>query len=345
VADLATLVTTAVAAGHCKWAYDAKGTFYKFGSQPAGEVTGDFTAIGPVAPVPGIAGTIAALLVDSGAAVGSLVACKDFLNPFTGTSTDTLYAGLLITDGTTTFAQAIAQIAAYIGGWVFVCPDMASGTTTEFHVDNLPFDDSNSSVVATIPDSEIIDIQKLGNPKGLGEGVPIWSLTWQYEQQRTVQTSGLAATVSLSKRNLYGNEHQQVVAKDASVLTTYPLAQAIVISGDAWAIAVTDMQAGAQNFFTALKTPRDWFKVVVKLTPSLLTPVRMGTTSKYWCPAVKLSWSATDGVLIQPVIGLLHPRFGFATTGAGTHFHTMAISLDLNAKEITYVGWTTYRAG
>jgi hypothetical protein len=321
-------------------------TYMKFGSTPNGQLTQGVAlalhVIGGVAifnkALPAI---VQALITDAGiSTAGSQI--QDLYYPVavpgTFRSTFSDGAGFYLSDNKT-YSQVIAGLLSSFSAWMWF-------NTVEQRIvlGQLPDFDTSGNVYAVLKDSDIFDMRKLGNPKNPGEGIPPWSISVDYMRNETVQASGLATGAALNWRGFVAKQYRTLNKQDASVLTRYPLAQQLLISGSAFNLdgsfpipattAVTNFLTGIWNAF---QLGYDYYSIEARLTPALLQQYTINGGFK-WVPAIMPGF-------LDARLGIRTARYGFTNTGKGTEVTPMAISLDLARRRITYIVRTTYQVG
>lgn len=334
-ASYAALKALVVPAGQVAFFYGdvtTPGIYFKLGSTPVGQVTCDLVKSGGLHDSGGtLVGCITQLMVDSGA----FPFIQNFYNETTyGISS---VCGRYIDDGAT-FLEVLGDLISNVAGWIWYNPLGFLGTNARWVIGQLPKVDTGGVTRAVITDADIIDMARLGNPKTPGAGIPPQSLTFESERNYTVQTSGLAAGANVSWRNFVAREYRTWNKTDTSVLTRYPLAQAVKISARASSALLpgTGSPASLLDFWDALQLGYEYYQVTVRFKPALFQSY-LDAGNFAWVPAAMPSFSTHR-------LGIRTSRFGFLNTGKGTQVAVMNVSLDFQRKRITYVVRTTYQA-
>lgn len=306
------------------------GVYVKLGSTPAGPVTCDSAhATGGFDSTGTLVGCMQQVMVDAG-----FVFTPNFINDLVYGQTSS--CGRYIDDATT-FLTVLGDLVSNYAGWIWYNPLGFLGTNPRWVLGQLPSVDTGGVTRSVITDADIIDMMRLGNPKTPGEGIPPQSLTYESDHNETVQTSGLAGSAVVAWRNYVAREYRTWNKTDISVLTRYPLAQAVTVTARATVANGTGTPSSLLGFWDALQLGYEYYQVIVKFKPALFQAYVDGS-SNYWVPAAMPSFG-THRVAIRT------SRFGFLNTGSGTQVAIMNVALDFQRKRITYIVRTTYQAG
>lgn len=339
----------APAAGHYVAYWDPttnSPTYMKFGSTPNGQLTQGialaYKVIGGVPTTTDLFNEIVDNLVTDAGISTAGAAIKDLYYPVvvpgTFRSTFSGKAGFYLSDNKT-YSEVISGLLSSFSAWMWF--NTVDGRIV---LGQLPDFDTSGNVYAVLKDSDIFDMRKIGNPKNPGEGVPPWSISVDYMRNETVQADGLATGTALDWRGFVAKQYRTLNKQDASVLTRYPLAQQLVVSGSSFnlngsfpipsAVSVTEFR---DRLWNAFQLKYDYYSIEAKLTPALLQAYTING-SFTWVPAIMPGF-------LDARLGIRTARFGFTNTGKGTEVTPMAVSLDLSRRRVTYIVRTTYQVG
>jgi hypothetical protein len=312
-----------------------KGLCVKLGSTPVGQVTASI--VDQFVPGNDLTTLVQRILNAAGQTLEYLDVSYPITVPHTYFGTVEGKYGRYI-DDESTYAEVLGALAQSVAGWLWY------DSTVNFHggwiLQNLPDWDTSGVALAVVPESHIIDMKKLGNPKTPGEGIPPWSINYKYDRNELVQTSGLAAGAAVAWRNFVAQQYRIRNKKDTAVLTRYPLAQEISLEGRGMLMASPDTPATdmLNGYWDALHLGYDYYQITLRLSKQLLAIYSPSGASNGWQPAT-MPW------LFNGRIGVKTSRYGFSNTGNGTMVAPMAVSLDLKGKKVTFIVRTTYQPG
>lgn len=327
-ADQADMEANAPAAGQYRvW---AAGGYFRLGSTPDGEITADVTEGETAADrtagqiyarvierlasnssaalllswarlVTAGGSTADALVTDSGLAIverGSLTGS----DPETLDAAEPSEVGLWVNEETTV-AEACDRIAETPGAWWGV------DRFGSLHIQQLVAP-SVPQPAARLTEHDLLrPLERLAT-NDPGKGLPVYRQVLRWGRHYQVQSSDLAASVTLARRSELSKEWREVVATDSSVVDAHPLSPEVIRD------SLYSTAAGAQaevNRRLALYSPRrDRFEIVVPLTPETLV------------------------LDLGDVVELTHPRYGLE---AGEQFVVLGAEPDAKNGRITLNLW------
>lgn len=271
------------------------GGYIRLGNFSAEQVTVDLTQ-GAAAGNRTVAQVIKALALAAGLSSGEVsaadVAALDTLN--------SAVVGIWIDDATTTFANAMDQIAASLGAWYGFdgAGVLRMGQLTA----------PSGTPVLTLYDYDCQDGIERRPPKD--NGTPVWSVTVNHSKNWTVQTSGLAGSAS-ARAGFVGQERRAANSADASIKTQWQLSDVLIVDG--LLTTASDALGEAARLLALQKVRRDVFDVPVNI--SVLT---------------------NSAVRLMDVISIQLPRFGM---NSGRLFRLIGIALNLSRGTVTFTVW------
>lgn len=334
------LIAASLPTGHWSYAIEGGVTYIRVKTKP----TGEFTIFGcsyASTSDSTLEAIISQLLSDAMVTPTTVVCDGSYPVSPAGSYPVTNLAGvygLTLTDNTT-YANAIA---ALLGGtaWMWLNP-----VSNVWVIGQLPATTTGEAVQCTISDDELLTMTRLGAPKTPGEGIPPWAVNVNYDKLQTVQPSGLAATVSASWTARVARETLSRSATKASVKVVYPLAMSIDVNAGSLSDGVADpssdpvAQLLADQYLDTLNQGWEFFQLTVPLTAKLLRAYPAPAGGSYaWVPATMPSFRGA-------VLGIRTSRFGFASSGVGTHCHVMSAELDLRQNQVSFIVATRFEEG
>lgn len=254
-ASEAALLATAPGAGAYR-AYPTGGLF-RLGSSPVGEVTCD--AVQGLSPVNRTAAALfRSVLLDAGLSSGEISAAD--LTALDTANSATL--GLYVRDETTN-QEILDAITRSVGAW------WASDVTGVIRVQRLE-EPTGTPVLSLVG----ADIEKLERIPLNENGLPIYRATVRGIPNYTVQTSGLAGSVSAARRARLALPFQDGIATDATVQTAYLLAPEFAVETKLSCLGA--VQAEAARLLALYSVKRDRFEVVINADATTLAAIDLG---------------------------------------------------------------------
>lgn len=283
--------TKAPAPGEAK--YYAAGGYIRVGAPPAGAITCDATQGG--GPV-----------FRTSAQIFKLLLARQGFVPNAGdiTALDTAnnsVIGLWAADEMTV-SDACDQVIGSVGAWWGV------DKTGTFRTRQLVT--PSGTPVRSFVQSDLLAPPTRLSVSDPSRGLPIYRQIIQYGQNYTVQTSGLADSVSADRRTFLAEQWRTVKDEDLSVLTLHLLAPEI--TDNSLIVASTAAQAEATRRLTLRKTRRDRLSLVLQLT------------------------NENAVIDLGNVISVAHPRLGLS---AGRLFIVLGVQSDAKAKRLYINCW------
>lgn len=258
-ASQADMETNAPLAGYYRvW---RAGGYFRLGSSPNYQITADVVQ-GASASVRTVAQVIKAIVTGPGGVpVGSVSASDISTLDAANSATVGVWCG-----EETTISEQLDILANTVGAfWGFD----RSGT---FRVQQLLIPAGSPAI--TLTDVDIVAIERTTS-KDADRGLPSWRVKLRHSRYYTVQTSGLAGTLSASRRGEVGQEYREVVAEDASVKTAHAAAVETVI--DTAFTAASDATTEATRRLGMYKVRRDLYEVTVALQEGVGVAVDLGS--------------------------------------------------------------------
>jgi hypothetical protein len=211
------------------------------------------------------------------------------------------------TDAETQFANLFDQVAESAGATWYI------DKTGIFRIAQLLAPSGSPARVFT-KDDLLAPIERIKNAD-LGEGVPVYQTIVRHTKNHLVQTTGLAAAVTPSRRAFLAAEYREAKATDSSVQTKHRLAPQW---GDNSLLTVeADAQAEADRRQTLRGVQRHLYKIVVR-------------------------WDDENAVLdLNSVFELTHIT-GSVTRfylGANSLFRVVGIMPNARARRLEIIGW------
>lgn len=285
--------TNAPAAGTYR-AWPAGG-YFRIGSFSAEQITADVTqgASAAARTVAQVLQTLALAAGLSSAEISSAdIAALDAIN--------SAVVGIWIDDASTTFANAMDQVAASIGAYYGFD---ASGVLRMGRL-TAP----TGTPKATLHDYDILDGIERRAPKD--NGTPAWGVTVCYAKNYTVQTSGLAG--SAAARQAFVSEAVRTSnASDATIKNQWLLSDMLAV--DTLLTAVADADAEAARLLALYKVRRDVFDI-----------------------RVDLSFLTSSGIWMLDVVAVDYPRYDLKT---GRVFRVIGVAPNLSSNKVTLTIW------
>jgi len=197
--------TNAPAAGTFR-AFPAGG-YFRLGSSPAGQVTADATT-GDVANQS--CAQLCRQIVLRRLTPADLIE-QGFIDLDKANNAE---VGIYI-DGEMTVAAALDELCRSVGAWY------GFDNLGKFRIQRLEIPSGNP--IATLTNAEGLTVERLAT-NDAGRGVPAYRVVLDYDQNCTVQTSGLAGSVPVDRRNWLKDPYRSVKSEDLTVLTPHKLA-------------------------------------------------------------------------------------------------------------------------
>lgn len=294
VASGAVLQTTTPAANTyitCK----AEGLF-RLGGDPIGIVTADVTQ-GAAAVARTAAQIIKQLVLDAGVSAGEIsssdVTALDAAN--------SAVVGLFIGDESTSFKEAIDQVAASIGAWY------GFDGTGALRMGRLS--QPGATPVVTLADCDIGDA--IERRPALDAGLPANRVTVNHTRYWTTQPNDVAGSVSAATKAALAQQYRSEVVEDLTVKTQWMLSPEYGVSG--LLTSSSDAAVEAARLLALYKVRRDVFDV----------PVDISILTKY-------------GLKLMDTVALQLNRFGMS---AGKNFRLIGIRVELDKARAILTVW------
>jgi len=256
-ADQAAMELTAPGEG--EWRMWPEGGMFRLGSSAVGQLTCD--VIEGLAPLDrSAAGIYRRTLMDAGVPYeqisGADLAALDAANRAT--------LGLYVTEETTNQA-VLDDIARSVGAWWGIDTDGI------WRIKRL--EAPSGTAVLELTADNIIDGSLRRVPLNDG-GLPAFRVTVEGVPNYTVQTSGLAGYVSAPRRARLAQAHQDGIATDSSVQTSYLLAPEMTVSTKLACLGAA--QTEATRLLALYSVKRDRFEVTVNADAATLAQIDLG---------------------------------------------------------------------
>jgi len=254
---LADVEATAPTAGQYR-VYPAGG-YFRLGSAPAGQVTCDASQGATVANRT-CAQILQQIALDMGLTAADIsaadVAALDALN--------SAECGVWVQDdstGLTVMDAVTLSVGAYVGFDRLGILRMGR------------LDVPSGVPVATFNATNIKDIDRVRS-NDANNGVPSYRVTLTYAKNYTVQTSGLAGSVTAARKVVLGQPNQSTLAQDQSVSVKYLWSP--VMSRDTLLVHQADAVAECARLLNIFKVPRNTYTLNVKLDQSTIAALDLG---------------------------------------------------------------------
>lgn len=340
--SVAALIAATVTTGHWSYAIENGVTYLRLHQAPAGELTHFGCSLSPTSGAT-LEALLSQLLADANVSPTTVVCDGHYPVTPAGTYPVANLGGTygLVLSDTTTYADAIAALVGSVAGWLWL-----NTTSNVWVLGQLPGNATGEAVQCVVSEGDIQSLERLGNPKTPGEGIPPWQVNVNYDRFATVQSAGVATTVDAGWRARVGREHLTRSKTRSSVKVTYPLAQSIEITGGGCltdgSVAPMGTSIGqtlADQLFDALSQGYEFFQLTVPAKAKFLQSYTAPAGGGYaWTPATMPSFRGA-------VLGVKSTRYGLTTNGNGTKCHVMRIDLDLTANRLTFIVATRFAQG
>jgi hypothetical protein len=153
----------------------------------------------------------------------------------------------------------------------------------------------SGSAVATLTSTDIIAIER-STSRDEDSGIPIWRTRLGYKRNFVTQTSGLATSVSASRRGLLGQEYRYTEASSAIVKTAHPSAKEIHKD----TLLIDGHTTEASRLLDVYKVFNDTFEVTARLNDAALYGIKLCDVV-----AVDLARYGMSGGRLFRVIGIM----------------------------------------
>ncbi|HZH25762.1 MAG TPA: hypothetical protein VEY95_01150 [Azospirillaceae bacterium] len=294
-ADQAAMLATAPTAGQYRvW---KAGGMFRLGSSPAGVVTADVVQ-GATAADRTAAQILRALATGPGGIPAADVVAADVAALDVANSAE---LGIWIDDEVTVL-ETMEQVSNAVGAWfgfdrlgrLRMRRLSAPSGTPAATLQRLW-----SGEVADAQPADIVELERIPT-RDEGRGVPAYRVRLGYQRNWTVQTNGIAGSVTPARREFLAAEYRRVTATDTAVQTKHRLAKELAFESllDTEAAA----QAEAARRLALYGVRRDRLRARVKFDAGLAATVDLGS-----------------------VVRVRLPRFGY---GAGKLFEVIGIEYD-----------------
>jgi len=273
------------------------GGMFRLGSSPAGQVTADVTQ-GTTTAARTAAQILNAIATGPGGLTGGEVSATDIAVLDTAQSAET---GVWV-DGDHSAREVMETVAGGVGAWFgfdhagvlrmgrLAAPSGTPALTLRRFTMAAPADNASA---------DIVDVERIASDDA-GRGIPVWRVTVGHSRNWTVQTGGIAGSVTAARRAFVAEQFRTAVASDATVPTKHLLSPTI----DRETLLLTQAAADteAARLLALYSVRRDRLKVRTRLDGALVAAVDLGS-----------------------VVSLTLNRFGY---GSGKLFTVTAIEYD-----------------
>lgn len=294
--------TKAPSAGQYKTYAGAEGSYFRLGSTPDGLVTCDVTE-GDTSADRTVAQVYKRLLERAGKDsddwnAGDLTALDSAANYVIG----------FWADQETTYARVFDLVAGSVGAGWFV------DRSNVFRIKQLL--EATGDPVMTFTEHDLIVPFQRVRINDPGEGLPVYESIVRYKRNYTVQSTDLAAAVTMANRAQYEQEWREAKTTDTSIQTQHLLAKQF--EDDSLLTVEADSSAEATRRQTLYGTKHEMLELTVRLDDD------------------------TADIEFHDVIGLRHPRYNLSVEGSETEaakFRVLGIHPNAEKREITFTVW------
>lgn len=257
------------------------GGYFRLGSSASGQLTCDAQAGTPAQRT--CAQILKQIALDMGVASADInaasVAALDALN--------SAECGIWIADDTHAIT-AMDNVAQSIGA-SFGFDRLGTFTVSRLDV-------PAGAPMMTLDASSIIDIDR-ERSNDANKGIPSYRMVLTYSKNYTIQTSGIAGSVTDARRAVIGAASQQVIAEDASVKLKHLSSPAM--TRDTCLAWQADAAAEAARLLAIYKVRRDTYQAKIRLDATALTALDLGV-----CIAVQFPRFGMQGARLLRVLGI-----------------------------------------
>ncbi len=219
------------------------GGYFRLGSSPAGQVTADATQ--GAAPADRTCAQLCRQMVLRRLTAADLIE-QGFIDLDKANSAE---VGIYI-DAEMTISAALDVLCRSVGAWY------GFDNLGKFRIQRLEIPSGNP--ITTLTNAEGLTVERLAT-NDAGRGVPAYRVILDYDQNCTVQTSGLAGSVPLDRRNWLKDPYRTVKSEDLSVQTKHLLAPELHFTTNLADSAAA--QAEADRLMPMYSTRRDLMAV------------------------------------------------------------------------------------